>query len=193
MNNKATLRKTLLERRLLLSKKEIASSSEWLLINFQKIYKQYYFSQYKNIAGYYPFRKEIDCLPILEYLKEKKHNVLLPALQKGSKILKFSTFSENLVKNCFAIPEVVDGEDYLPDLILAPLLAYDSFGNRVGYGGGYYDSTLNYYRTVAHKCLYVGLAYDFQEVKFIETDKGDFPLDMVVSDISNILTAKRIK
>lgn len=70
------------------------------------------------------------------------------------------------------------------DLILAPLVAFDRRGGRLGMGGGYYDTTFAFlaFRTRWHQPKIIGVAFSFQEVPHIERDPWDIPLSAVVTD-----------
>ena len=76
---------------------------------------------------------------------------------------KWST-KDPLTINKFGIPEPVSKKVVYPDIILVPLLAYDKYLNRVGYGGGYYD---RYFKKICKikKIISIGLAYSFQKIK----------------------------
>ena len=60
-------------------------------------------------------------------------------------------------------------------LVIVPLSAFDRNGNRVGYGGGYYDKFLSYYNDL----IKVGVAYSFQECDYIESEITDVKLDYI--------------
>jgi len=63
------------------------------------------------------------------------------------------------------------------DLVIAPLLAFDRNGGRLGFGGGYYD------RLIAKcKCPVVGLAYSFQEINAVPSEKHDRKLNVIVTE-----------
>lgn len=74
------------------------------------------------------------------------------------------------------------------DLVLAPLVAFDRRGGRLGMGGGYYDATFEFLasRTRWHRPRLVGVAFAFQEVPAIERDPWDIPLSAVVTDAGAI-------
>ena len=86
-----------------------------------------------------------------------------------------------LVVNKFGIPEPSKGNIKLPDILLIPLLSFDIKLNRVGYGGGFYDRYIHKIRK-KKKPLLIGLAYSFQRVKKISTNKHDEKLDFVVTE-----------
>lgn len=64
------------------------------------------------------------------------------------------------------------------DLIILPLLAFDTDLNRLGFGGGWYDRFL----AKQGDALKVGVAYDFQRIEMIEAHTHDIPLDMVITE-----------
>ena len=67
-----------------------------------------------------------------------------------------------------------------PDLIIVPLLAFDRFKNRLGYGGGYYD---RYIKKNEKKILVtIGIAFNFQKVKRIEIEPYDKKLNLIVTN-----------
>jgi len=70
------------------------------------------------------------------------------------------------------------------DLVLAPLVAFDRDGGRVGMGGGYYDATFEFLSSRTHwqRPAMVGVAYSFQKVSRIERDPWDIPLSAVVTE-----------
>ena len=105
-------------------------------ISFLKINKL----NFKSIGGYYPSNYEIDDLNILDLLEKKNFKVSLPIIKKDNQ-MNFYSWSRNdpLKINKFGIPEPVSSKIFYPDILLVPLVAYDSSLNRLGYGGGYYD------------------------------------------------------
>jgi 5-formyltetrahydrofolate cyclo-ligase len=73
-------------------------------------------------------------------------------------------------------PEVV------PSLLIVPLLAFDRAGYRLGYGGGFYDRTLQKLRGAGGDVLAVGVALSAQEVPAVPRDDTDQPLDWIVTE-----------
>lgn len=70
------------------------------------------------------------------------------------------------------------------DLVLAPLVAFDSQGNRIGMGGGYYDRSLKQLtlRTLWNRPKVLGIAHQFQQVDSIDRNFWDVPLQGVITD-----------
>ena len=75
-----------------------------------------------------------------------------------------------------------DKQTLEPDIILAPLLAFDSRGFRLGYGGGFYDRTLELLRKTKHVSVY-GIAYAAQEMDQVIKGPYDQPLNGIVTEL----------
>ena len=83
--------------------------------------------------------------------------------------------------NKYGIPEPTSKKIIYPNILLVPLLAFDKYFNRIGYGGGYYDRYIKKIKTKKN-ILTIGLAYSFQKVKEIPVNKYDFKLDYIVTN-----------
>lgn len=137
-----------------------------------------------NIAIYYPIDSEINVLSITKDLSLK---FLLPVLIPNSKILKFfpwkspdelvpSIYNKKIMEPRLKIQEVI------PDLVIAPLIACDIEGNRVGSGKAIYDSTISYLRKINRNITYITLCYDFQIINKIVAENHDQKLDIILSE-----------
>ena len=84
-----------------------------------------------------------------------------------------------LIINNLGIPEPEKTYRVFPDVLLVPLVAYDKFNNRLGYGGGYYDRYLEKYD---NKITTIGLGFSFQRVKKLKTDLFDKKLDLIITN-----------
>ena len=77
---------------------------------------------------------------------------------------------------------LVSGKSVNPDLIIVPLLAYDKFYNRLGYGKGYYDKFFTQYLKNRKNILTIGLAFSFQKYKKIPISKSDVKLNYILTE-----------
>ena len=147
-------------------------------ISFLKIDKL----NFKSIGGYYPSNYEIDDLDILDLLEKKNFKVSLPIIKKDNQ-MNFYSWSRNdpLKINKFGIPEPVSSKIFYPDILLVPLVAYDSSLNRLGYGGGYYDRYIEKIEKVK-KVVKIGLAFSFQKITSIPINQYDKRLDFIVTE-----------
>ena len=71
------------------------------------------------------------------------------------------------------------------DLIIVPGVGFDSCGNRIGHGKGYYDKLLK-----NSKASTIGLAFEFQVIEKIPSEKHDVSIDMIVTE-KRILRCKK--
>jgi 5-formyltetrahydrofolate cyclo-ligase len=138
--------------------------------------------KFKNIGGYFPSNFEIDDLKILEMMEKKNFNVSLPVIKENNQ-MNFFQFSINdpLKINKFGIPEPVSVNIINPDILLVPLVSFDSKLNRLGYGGGFYDRYIEKIEKVK-KVIKIGLAFSYQKIKKVPTDKFDKKLDFIITE-----------
>ena len=136
----------------------------------------------KIVGGYYPVNYEIDDIKILNRLEKIGFKICLPKIKKNFQ-MDFYKFSINdvLKINKYGIPEPLSNSKVLPDILLVPLVGFDKNLNRIGYGAGYYDRAISKIKK-KKKLLTIGLAFHFQEVKFIPVNKFDYKLDFVVTN-----------
>ncbi len=137
----------------------------------------------KIIALYWPIKKEFDPRFLMDELLKRGFTVVLPIvhIDKREMLFKKWTHDIEMKPNQFGILEPQGGEDLLPDIILAPLLAYDQKGNRLGYGKGHYDNTVTAIR--AQKDVqYIGIGYEDQAVLFdLPTEDHDIRLEYLLT------------
>lgn len=137
------------------------------------------------IALYFPSNYEIDILKILKNLKKLKVIFLLPKIQNNN-LLKFVEWKEKdvLLVNKYGIPEPlkIQKKNYLPDIVLVPLLAFDNNKNRLGYGKGFYDKYLNKLYNLKNEVEAIGVAFSFQKYKKIPSSHFDFKLNDIFTE-----------
>ena len=136
------------------------------------------------IAGYYPSNYEVDILNFLEKASKNKFRIVLPVIRSsGTMSFKSWIFKESLYVNKFGILEPKDTKkEIIPDLIMVPLVAFDERLNRIGYGKGYYDRSLQKISKIKKKIITLGIAYSFQKCATIPTNKYDFKLNYVFTE-----------
>lgn len=142
----------------------------------------------RRIAGYHAVGGELSPRPSLERAHAEGKSVYLPVLDtKAPRRLRFAAWHPGMAmrENCYGIPEPANGRLRDPadlDLVLTPLVACDRSGNRVGMGGGYYDTTFAFrlHEPVARPYL-AGMAYDFQIMGPLEPNTWDVPMDWLLT------------
>ena len=143
------------------------------------------------VASYWSIDRELDTSILMEEMLGKGIKVALPIVEKGSRILKFAEWSNDTPMSIGAYkipqPEIDDNTAWLePDIFLVPMLAFDRQGARLGYGGGYYDSTLEEYRN-KKEILAIGLAYAEQACLFhLPSEDHDQKMDWIITE-QNVL------
>lgn len=145
------------------------------------------------IAGYMPIEEELDILPLLERLHEAGFELCLPVIPERGRTLTFRRWQpgDRLVSHTrYGIeePETVQPAR-TPDWLLVPLVAFDAQGNRLGFGGGYYDATLQQLRQHNHALRAIGCAYGFQQVAHLPPEPHDQPMDRVLTE-STVLSTR---
>lgn len=139
----------------------------------------------KSIFIYLSFGSEINTKKIvIKALKDKKE-VYIPKIYKEDKVMKavrLKSFND-LKENSIGILEPIDDNDYIDkkeiDLILVPGVVFDLNGNRIGYGGGYYDRYLQDIKEISNKVV---LAYDLQIVESIKPEIHDISFDYIITN-----------
>lgn len=135
------------------------------------------------IAGYRPIRTEIDPTPLMEALHQAGHTLCVPVIQAAGLPLRFAVWEpgEAMTEGPFGA-EVPDELRWVePELLIAPLVAFDLRCWRLGYGGGFYDRSLEELRA-KRTTRAVGYAYAAQEVGEIPREPTDQPLDAIVTE-----------
>lgn len=135
------------------------------------------------IAGYRPIRSEIDPTPLMQALHAAGHRLCVPVIEGQGLPLRFREWHPDapMTEGAFGAEVPATGDWLEPDLLIAPLVAFDAEGHRLGYGGGFYDRTLARLRA-ERRTRAIGLAYAAQEVDSIPHEPTDQHLDAVVTE-----------
>ena len=135
-----------------------------------------------NLGGYYPSNFEIDDLEILELLEKKNYKISLPIITKNNQMDFFKwTYNDPLKINKYGIPEPISSKKLYPDILLVPLVAYDNYLNRLGYGGGFYDRYIEKIEKIK-KVTKIGLAFSYQKLKSVPVNQYDKKLDFIITE-----------
>jgi len=135
------------------------------------------------VSGFSAIGEEIDPLALMMRLAGEGHPLALPAMQGKGLPLVFRAWTpgDEMAPAVWGIAEPLASRPIvIPDIVLVPLLAFDATGHRLGYGGGFYDRTLEQLRLLG-PVLTVGIAYDEQRLDAVPHLDYDQPLDWVVT------------
>ena len=174
--DKKELRRQIREKKRAMTENQINEASERLGRLFLDC------PQYKaarTIYGYLPYNQEVRTVPMLEQAMRDGKKVAVPKCYGDEMRFIYMDDLSQVEKGYANIPEpIADGPvaDDPTALVLMPGLAFTKEGNRMGYGGGFYDKFLA--SEPDHPT--VALCYDFQMVDYIPTDDYDIPVDCVL-------------
>lgn len=134
------------------------------------------------LSGYMAIRTEIDPLPAME--EAAAHGpVGVPVITGAGQPLLFSRWEPGapMKEGAFGacVPETDDF--FEPEIVIVPLVAFDRDGGRLGYGGGFYDRTLEMLRA-RRGTLAIGFAFAAQQADSLPLEPTDQPLDMTVTE-----------
>jgi 5-formyltetrahydrofolate cyclo-ligase len=183
------LRADLVQRRRELKPAERVAAAQGLRHSLEQLPE---FLTDKHVAGYWATGGELPLNIAIGPLGGRGQTFYLPIVTKvgGKRRLTFApwTTGEDVESNELGIPEpkaaqhIVEADKL--DLVLVPLLGFDRRGNRLGFGGGYYDRSFEFLRDQPRPAqpLLVGVGYAFQEIPSIETAEWDISLDYVATE-----------
>jgi len=135
------------------------------------------------IAGYRPIRTEIDPTPLMAALVAAGHRLAVPVIEGEGRPLAFRAWTPDcaMITGAFGAEIPAAGDWLAPDALIVPLVAFDGSGGRLGYGGGFYDRTLERLRAARHVPA-IGYAYAVQRVARVPHAPTDQPLDAIVTE-----------
>lgn len=142
-----------------------------------------------RVAGYWAVDGELALNLIIPPLLARGQQFLLPLIGPQRE-LRFAPWQTGMdvAPNRYGIPEPIERQKtfaaFQLDLVLVPLLGFDRGGNRLGYGGGYYDRSFAFLNEQGRPSepLLVGIAYAAQELERIEPQSWDVPLDFIATE-----------
>lgn len=136
----------------------------------------------QTISGYMPIRTEIDPLSVMAKMAQSGF-VVVPVIEGAGLPLKFRQWTPDckMVAGPFGARVPAEGAWLEPEVLIVPLVAFDRDGGRLGYGGGFYDRTLQMLRE-RRPTVAVGFAYAGQQADGLPLEPTDQPLDAIVTE-----------
>lgn len=135
----------------------------------------------KTIFIFISFKSEVNTILLIEKLLERGYNVCVPRLEdKTMKAIRILSL-DNLKQTKYALEPKIGVEvkaDEI-DIIIVPGVAFDKKGNRIGYGGGYYDKFM---KNIRKDCRKIALAYELQVLDRIIVDEWDIEIDSLITE-----------
>ena len=123
-------------------------------------------------------------MKLFEIIGIKKIKTLLPVI-RGKNKMNFVEWQNNdplKVNNFGMLDPCLQTKSLIPDVMLVPLLAFDSQNNRLGYGKGFYDKYLSKFLKNKKKITTIGIAFSFQKYNKLPKNKFDIKLDHILTE-----------
>lgn len=137
------------------------------------------------VSAYHPIGAEIDTLPLIARLRTAGARIALPRVEDCEITFRAWDADAPLETGLFGVRQPAASAEVLrPTLVLMPLLAFDRMGNRLGYGGGYFDRALASLRG-SGRAFACALAFQGQHIDRLPADDHDQPLDWAVTEAGN--------
>lgn len=174
--DKKELRKKIREQKRAMTGEQIEAASKVLQ---EKFLDSDLYRNAKTVYGYLPYNQEVRTVPILERALEDGKQVAVPKVYGDEMKFIYLPDLSQVETGYSGIPEpIADGPegDDPTALVLMPGLAFTREGQRIGYGGGFYDKFL----AAEPDHPTVALCYDFQVVEQLPTEEFDIPVDEVI-------------
>ena len=177
---KDKIRKEILEKRNNLSTEEVEKKSDLIIQNLEKFIKNV-----ENIMIFMDMKNEVRITKLMKLYPEK--SFFIPKITDSkNREMKINKYEGNeLVLQKFGYYESSSSDFYnenILDIVIVPAVVFDFEKNRIGFGGGYYDTFLKKIREKNKKVLFIGICYDFQIIEKVPAEEHDVVLDFVVSE-----------
>ena len=177
---KDKIRQEILKKRNNLSTEEVEKKSDLIIQNLEKFIKNA-----ENIMIFMDMKNEVRITKLMEFYPKK--SFFIPKITDSkNREMKINKYEENeLVLHKFGYYESYSSDFYnenILDIVIVPAVVFDLEKNRIGFGGGYYDTFLKKIRGGNKKVLFIGICYDFQIIEKVPAEEHDVVLDFVVSE-----------
>ena len=139
----------------------------------------------ETIAAYLNLPSEVNLSEFIRKAQKRGQGVCVPVVDKTKKVMEFRDLpidferQKNQTEEDIVLLTQKKRELMELDCALVPLLVFDSHGNRIGMGGGYYDK---FFENPKPRPLLVGIAYELQKAEKIIPQKWDVRMDMIVTE-----------
>jgi 5-formyltetrahydrofolate cyclo-ligase len=138
----------------------------------------------ETIMVYTSKEKEVNTIPLITSLLERGNPIIVPIIVQKDVSLRLSYLRDFsvLVPSTFGVPEPIGSEILATgddvDTIILPMLGFDRFGGRIGYGAGYYDRFLAKNQNLRK----IGIAFSCQEYDTLPADENDIPMNYIITE-----------
>ena len=182
---KETLRREALARRDAIAPEQRAALSAQIVLQIAAVIAE---RRPRYVAAYASIRSEVDTLALLDLMIEQSSVACLPAVIGERMVFRSWTPGSPLKPGPLGAPEPpAEAAEVMPDLVVAPVAAFDRQGGRLGYGHGFYDKAVAALRAEGRAVWLVGAAFGVQQVDTIPLEPHDIPLDLIATESETIV------
>jgi 5-formyltetrahydrofolate cyclo-ligase len=141
-----------------------------------------------SIGAYWPIKGEFDPLPALYRWTEGSpfgegdmRRIGLPVADRETASLRFRVWYPGCETelDAYDIPKPKGTDEFVPQMLVVPCLGFGPGGVRLGYGGGFFDRTLN---ALKPRPITVGVSYTHGFLPFLRAAPDDLPLDAMLTE-----------
>jgi 5-formyltetrahydrofolate cyclo-ligase len=135
------------------------------------------------VGAYWPFRREFNVLPLLDRLIASGFSTALPVVLGKGQPLEFRNWTRatKLASGVYDIPYPAEGVAVQPKVLIVPVVGFDDDGYRLGYGGGFYDRTLE---AASPRPFCLGVGFELGHLATIHPLPHDIPMNAIVTEKS---------
>ncbi len=151
------------------------------------------------VGAFWPLGDEPDLRPLMTQWDDSDITVALPTMTGTAEPLEFHRWRPEmkLITAQFGVMQPETCEPCTPDVILVPTLGFTTAGDRIGYGKGYYDRTLEHLNLLGHHPVTIGIAWSEGAIESIDPAyqpaEHDYRLDGILTPAGWIGSAPRLK
>ncbi len=154
---------------------------------------------FETASLYHPVHNEVSPKIFIKYFETKNITLSLPVVDTLSNSITFKEwfYKEELTKGPLGNMEPLKSKkNIFPQIMVVPLLMFDKSLLRLGYGGGFYDKSINkhkkYFKKKEKPFITIGLAHSSQEIDFLPHESHDMRLDFIVTEKELLSKSKSI-
>ncbi len=173
--DKASLRKKYLMLRSQIDNRDIKDKNI-----YNKVINDDHVMKADTILTYVSYHSEVDTYQLINYFLSHGKKVAVPKVERHNLVFYYINSLNDLKKGSYGIMEPTTNEpvaDLTNAVSLTPALCYTKDGNRLGYGGGYYD---RYYEN--HQLFKIGLCYCALIANHLPTEVNDIRVDLLITE-----------
>jgi len=148
----------------------------------------------KVIAAYMPIWSEVDTGGVIAWAHDRGVDVALPTVRAPSDLIfRLYRPGDALEAHRFGtLAPAADAALVYPDIVIAPMIAFDRVGTRLGYGRGFYDRAIAALAARSRRPTIIGVAFSVQEASAIPAEAHDERLDWIVTEKETIAPMRRV-